>query len=120
MTSVAAGVTVAVIGVLPVIWMLGLEPTQETVEPALVLEDPTTTVGVATVTTEPTVVTVTIPTPQIVGIGEATTRVLHARGFSEHMTTDEAAGSIPPEVFRLLAERGVTLTIATDDPTGTP
>ena len=64
--------------------------------------------------------TVTIPTPQIVGIGEATTRVLHARGFSEHMTTGEAAGSIPPEVFRLLAERGVTLTIATDDPTGTP
>ena len=119
-TSIAAGVTVAVIGVLPVLWMLGLEPTEETIEPPLVLEEPTTTVAAPTTTIEPTVVTVTVPTPQIAGIGDATTRVLHARGFSEHMTTDEVAGAIPPTVFRLLAERGVTLAIATDDPTGPP
>ena len=121
LTSTAAGVTVAVIGLVPLLWLMGAAPA-ENPSPAPAVEsntpeDPMLT----TFPPEPTVVTIDSPTPDLAGVGEAATRVLYANGYAQHVAPEDLDGGLPPAVLHLLIERGAALTIAVEDSgEGTP
>lgn len=115
LTSTAAGVTVAVIGLVPLLWMMGSSPGEEDPSPALVVEtvaaqDPMVT----TPPPKPTVVTIDSPTPDLAGVGEAATRVLYANGYAQNVTPEDVGEGLPPAVLDLLVERGTTLTVAVE------
>jgi hypothetical protein len=116
LTSTAAGFTVAVIGLVPLLWMMGSSPAEEDPSPAPVVEtvaaqDPMVT----TPPPKPTVVTIDSPTRYFAGVGEAATRVLYANGYAQNVTPEDVGEGLPPAVLDLLVERGTTLTVAVED-----
>ncbi len=121
LTSTAAGVTVAVIGLVPLLWLTGSAPVEDA-PPAAAVEPTVPEVSMMTTRPpEPIVVTADSPTPDLAGVGEATTRVLYANGYAQHLAPEELGEGIPAAVLELLIERGATLTVAVDDPgEGTP
>ncbi len=119
LTSTAAGVTVAVIGLVPLLWLMGSSPAEEPppapvapVAESVAAQDPMVT----TPPPKPTVVTIDSPTPALAGVGEAATRVLYANGYAQNVAPEDVGEGLPPAVLDLLIERGATLTIAVDDP----
>lgn len=115
LTSTAAGITVAVIGLVPLLWLMGSSPAEE-MPPAPVIESnaPTGPMMTTTPPPKPTVVTVDSPTPDLPGVGEAATRVLYANGYAQNVAPDDVGEGLPPAVLDLLVERNATLTIAVD------
>ena len=100
-TSIAAGVLVAVLGAIPLSWLVTTEGAGE--EPA-----PSTTLPVAIESTLPAETIVTTPPPEIEGLPESITRVLMVNGYA----AEEAANELPDSVTRTLVDRGIALTIA--------
>ena len=116
LTSTAAGITVAVIGLVPLLWLMGSSPAEEP-SPAPVIE-PTASTGPMMTTTpppKPTVVTVDSPTPDLPGVGEAATLVLYANGYAQNVARADVGEGLPPAVLELLIERDTTLTVAVDE-----
>jgi hypothetical protein len=103
--SVAAGITVAVLAALPIIRSMNsskddsVDTTQETVL-------------VTTTTTPPHTTVVAVEPPEVAGVDDVVARVLYSSGAAEALTPGEV-DELPPEVVRVLAYYGVTLTIAT-------
>jgi len=118
LTSTAAGITVAVIGLVPLLWLMGSSPAEEPL-PAPVIESvaPTDPMMTTTPPPKPTVVTVDSPTPDLPGVGEAATRVLYANGYAQNVAPEDVGEGLPPAVLELLIERDATLTVAVDDST---
>lgn len=115
LTSTAAGVTVAVIGLVPLLWLMGSAPAEQ-VSPAPAAESLASEVPMMTTPPpEPTVVTIDSPTPDLAGVGEAATRVLYANGYAQNVTPEDVGEGLPPAVLDLLVERGTTLTVAVED-----
>jgi len=118
LTSTAAGITVAVIGLVPLLWLMGsssTEPAEESA-PTPVVESvaPADPMMTTTPPPEPTVVTVDSPTPGLPGVGEAATLVLYANGYAQNVAPEDVGEGLPPSVLELLIERDTTLTIAVD------
>ena len=112
LTSTAAGIAVMATGAIALVAMFGASPSEDAIsEPVVATTMPATT----TTTPEPVVVSVTTPTPDLAGVGDAVARVLYGSGYAKHTAPDELEGDLPPTVLELLIEREVTLTIATDD-----
>jgi hypothetical protein len=101
--SVAAGITVALLAALPVIRSMGGKADES--------ERTTTTTDRSTDTSPPTTLVVVKP-PEVAGVDEVIARVLYSSGAAEALTAGEV-DELPPEVVRVLAYYGVTLTIAT-------
>lgn len=118
LTSTAAGITVAVIGFVPLLWLMGSSQAEET-PPAPVIESvaPTGPMMTTTPPPKPTVVTVDSPTPGLPGVGEAATLVLYASGYAQNVAPEDVGEGLPPAVLELLIERDTTLTVAVDDST---
>ena len=119
LTSSAAGIAVMATGLVALMAILGASPSDDAV-PVPVVATPaplvTTTVPATTTTAaEPVVVSITTPTPELDGVGDAVARVLYGSGYAKHTAPDELEGDLPPAVLELLIEREVTLTIATED-----
>lgn len=118
LTSTAAGLAVMAIGVVSLVAMFGTAQGEESApESAVVAPAPTsTTTAMVTTTTAtgPVVIAVPAPTPDLVGVGDAVSRVLYANGYATSTAPDELEGALPPAVLALLIEREVTLTIATE------
>jgi hypothetical protein len=115
LTSTAAGVTVAVIGLVPLLWLMGSAPAEQ-VSPAPAAESLASEVPMMTTPPpEPTVVTIDSPTPDLAGVGEAATRVLYANGYAQNVAPEDVGEGLPPAVLQLLIERNATLTVAVDD-----
>lgn len=118
LTSTAAGLAVMATGVVALVAMLGASPSEDAVaEPVVVT--PASLVATAvpatsTTSAEPVVVSVTTPTPDLAGVGDAVARVLYGSGYAKHTVPDDLEADLPPAVLDLLIEREVTLTIATD------
>jgi len=109
LTSTAAGVAVAVIGLLPLLWVVKtshVEPPLSADPIAAVAPAPTTTV--TTTIPEPAVVTLAPETPDLEGIGDAATRVLYANGYAQYTAPTDLDDDVPDSVVRLLIDRGVT------------
>ena len=119
LTSTAAGIAVMATGVIALVAMFGASPSEDAIsEPVVATPAPvvaTTMPATTTTTPEPVVVSVTTPTPDLAGVGDAVARVLYGSGYAKHTAPDELEGDLPPAVLELLIEREVTLTIATDD-----
>jgi len=129
LTSTAAGVAVMAIGLVALMAILGASPSDDAVaEPVVATPAPlvaTTVPATTTTSAEPVVVSITTPTPDLDGVGDAVARVLYGSGYAKHTAPDELEGDLPPAVLELLIEREVTLTIATenesiDQPTEAP
>jgi len=119
LTSTAAGVTVAVIGLVPLLWLMQSPPADEEPAPVPAIESVAPQAPmVTTPPPKPTVVTIDSPTPDLPGVGEAATRVLYANGYAQNVAPEDVGGGLPPAVLDLLIERGATLTVAVDDATG--
>lgn len=115
LTSTAAGVTVAVIGLVPLLWLMGSAPAEQ-LPPAPAAESFAPEVPMMTTPPpEPTVVTIDSPTPALAGVGEAATRVLYANGYAQNVAPEDVGEGLPPAVLQLLIERNATLTVAVDD-----
>lgn len=115
LTSTAAGVTVAVIGLVPLLWLMRSAPAEQ---PPLAPAAESFAPEVPMMTTpppEPTVVTIDSPTPALAGVGEAATRVLYANGYAQNVAPEDVGEGLPPAVLQLLIERNATLTVAIDD-----
>ncbi len=118
LTSTAAGVTVAVIGLVPLLWLMGSSPAEEESVPVPAVESVAPQVPmVTTPPPKPTVVTIDSPTPALAGVGEAATRVLYANGYAQNVAPEDVGEGLPPAVLDLLIERGATLTVAVDEAT---
>lgn len=119
LTSTAAGVAVMATGLVALMAILGASPSDDAMsEPVVATPAPlvATTVPLTTTTAaEPVVVSITTPTPDLDGVGDAVARVLYGSGYAKHTAPDELEGDLPPAVLDLLIEREVTLTIATED-----
>ena len=110
-TSVVAGLTVAAIGVVPLLWL------------ATTHEQPGSSSPTATMATSPVASSESPPSeigaeaqpPEIAGLSESVTRVLVSHGFAGSDGLDE----LPASVARVLADRGITLTVATATGEGT-
>jgi len=117
LTSTAAGLTVAVIGLVPLLWLMESTSVEEP-PPAPVIEaNASQAPMVTTPPPKPTVVTIDSPTPDLPGVGEAATRVLYANGYAQSVAPDDVGEGLPPAVLDLLIERGATLTVAVDGST---
>lgn len=116
LTSTAAGVAVAIIGLLPLLWVLRLSHTEPPPDLAVPVFTTVATAQTTTTTTvpEPTIVTIEPTTPELEGIGDAATRVLYANGYARYTAPDDLGDALPPSEVRLLIDRGVTLTVAVD------
>ena len=119
LTSTAAGITVAVIGLVPLLWLMGSSPAEPADElvPAPVAESvaPKGPMMTTTPPPKPTVVTVDSPTPDLPGVGEAATLVLYANGYAQNVAPDDVGEGLPPAVLEVLIERDTTLTVAVDE-----
>ena len=119
LTSTAAGITVAVIGLVPLLWLMGSSPAEPADEPAPapVVESvaPKGPMMTTTPPPKPTVVIVDSPTPDLSGVGESATLVLYAKGYAQNATPDDVGEDLPPAVLELLIERDTTLTVAVDE-----
>ncbi len=117
LTSTAAGIAVALIGVIALVAMFGAASTAEpAVKPETAAPSSTTTAAPATTTTrgEPLVVATPAPTPALEGLSESVASVLYASGYASNINPEELTGELPPAVLALLIDREVTLTIATE------
>ncbi len=115
LTSTAAGVAVAAIGLVPLIWLMGSAPAEDS-PPVPTIESSNPEVPMMTTPPpKPTVVSIDSPTPDLAGVGEAATRVLYANGYAQHVAPEDLVEELPPAVLQLLIEREVTLTVAVDD-----
>ena len=118
LTSTAAGLAVMATGVVALVAIFGAVPTEEAVPESVIATPapliPTTVPATTTTIPAPVVVSVTAPTPDLAGVGDAVARVLYGSGYARHTAPDELEGALPPAVLELLIEREVTLTIATD------
>jgi hypothetical protein len=115
LTSTAAGVAVAAIGLVPLIWLMGSTPAEDS-PPVPTIESSNPEVPMMTTPPpKPTVVSIDSPTPDIAGVGEAATRILYANGYAQHVAPEDLVEELPPAVLQLLIEREVTLTVAVDD-----
>ena len=101
-TSIGAGLLVAALAAIPLLWSPGTKETSEAPVPDTV---PVTTATKPAAAEE---VVITTPPPQIEGLSESIARVLVVNGFAAKETTDE----LPETVVRTLAEHGIALTIA--------
>jgi hypothetical protein len=99
--SVVAGLTVAVMGAVPLVW-LATAPGHGTEAAA-----PPTVATTSAPTGEVPPAGIETDTPHIAGVSSAVTRILLAGGFASAEGVDE----IPPSVAAVLAERGITLTV---------
>lgn len=119
LTSTAAGVTVAIIGLVPLLWLMGSSPAEDPPPtPTAVVESSAPQAPmVTTPPPKPTVVTIDSPTPALAGVGEAATRVLYANGYAQNVAPDDVGSGLPPAVLELLIERDATLTVAVDEST---
>jgi hypothetical protein len=119
LTSTAAGVTVAIIGLVPLLWLMGSSPAEDPPPtPAAVVESSAPQAPmVTTPPPKPTVVIIDSPTPALAGVGEAATRVLYANGYAQNVAPEDVGGGLPPAVLELLIERDATLTVAVDEST---
>lgn len=117
LTSTAAGVTVAIIGIVPLLWLMGSSPTEDLSPPPAPVVEPAVSEGPMTTTPppKPTVVVIDSPTPELPGVGEAATRVLYANGYAQNVAPEDVGNGLPPAVLELLIERDATLTIAVDE-----
>jgi len=123
---VVAGLAVASFAVVAL--TRNMSPEEEAAAPATTVAPttvvPTTTVAVPVeaealpVAEELTVVHLETPAPQIEGLSDTVSRVLAARGFAEMVGDEDPSGELPDSVVKVLAERGVTLSVAEDG--GTP
>ena len=114
LTSTIAGGAVAILGLLPLLWMMGSTDEQSIPAAALVAVAATTTTTVTTTVPEPVIVTIEPTTPDLEGVGDAATRVLYANGYARYTAPTDLEDDLPASVVRLLIERGVTLTVAVD------
>ncbi|MEA3511350.1 MAG: hypothetical protein U9R51_07950 [Actinomycetota bacterium] len=116
-TSTVAGLTVAVIGLVPLLWLMESTSVEETPPAPLIEATAPQAPMVTTPPPKPTVVTIDSPTPGLPGVGEAATRVLYANGYAQSVAPDDVGEGVPPAVLDLLIERGATLTVAVDGST---
>lgn len=118
LTSTAAGIAVTATGLVALMTILGASPSDDAVpEPVGATPAPliaTTVLVTTTHSAEPVVVSITTPTPDLDGVGDAVARLLYGSGYATHTASDELEGDLPPAVLELLIEREVTLTIATE------
>ncbi len=119
LTSTAAGAAVAVIGLLPLLWVMRLSQTEPPPVATPIVTTAPTVPTTTTIAPEPIVVTIEPTTPELAGIGDAATRVLYANGYARFTAPDDLDDELPPSVVQLLIERGVTLTVAVDADEGT-
>ncbi len=107
-TSVAAGILVALTGLLPMMWLIAdRQPEPPTLDPTVAVAapaSPATTRVVEVTATEPPLAVADLP-PEIV-------RVLQANGYATRLTPDDPAAALPPRVLRVLIDHGVVLTVA--------
>jgi len=117
LTSTAAGVTVAIIGIVPLLWLMGSSSAEDLPPPPAPVVEPAVSEGPMTTTPppKPTVVVIDSPTPELPGVGEAATRVLYANGYAQNVAPEDVGKGLPPAVLELLIERDATLTIAVDE-----
>jgi hypothetical protein len=101
--STVAGLTVAVMGALPLLWLATAGSPQQP-QPAVTID----AAAVPGLEAPPAEVTLEAPSPQIAGLSEAVSRVLVSRGFAG----SEGVEQLPDSVAGVLANRGITLTIA--------
>ncbi|MEA3502951.1 MAG: hypothetical protein U9R47_09280 [Actinomycetota bacterium] len=121
LTSTAAGVAVAAIGLVPLLWLAGSTQAEDSSSAPAVESVAPVPPTVAPPPPEPIVVTIASPTPDLAGIGDATERVLYANGYAQHVAPGDLNEGLPPAVLQLLIEREATLTVAVDDSgEGTP
>ena len=116
LTSTAAGLTVAVIGLVPLLWLMESTSVEEPPPVPVIEASVSQAPMVTTPPPKPTVVTIDSPTPGLPGVGEAATRVLYANGYALNVAPDDVGEGLPPAVLGLLIERGATLTVAVDGP----
>ena len=102
-TSIAAALTVMVLGASSLIWFITTAD-QDEPTPSPAISSPLVEPGAADVV-------VHTPPPQIDGLTESVTRVLSASGF----VTDEGADELPQSVVNVLVEHGIALTIEVGD-----
>ena len=115
LTSTAAGIAVAAIGLLPLLWVMNASHVEQpaAAEPITVAV-PAPTATVTTTIPEPVIVTIEPTTPKLEGIGDAATRVLYANGYAQYTAPADLGDGLPPSVVQLLIDRGVTLTVAVE------
>lgn len=101
-TSIASGVLVALLGIIPLLWLVSSGDTSEE------SSAPPSTVPAAPVAAESSETIVTTPPPAIEGLPESITRVLVTNGYASQEAVDELPGS----VARTLARADIALTIA--------
>lgn len=100
-TSITAGILVALLGAIPLFWLVTSQGADE--EPAAPVGLPAAVESIVVAET-----IVTTPPPEIEGLSESVARVLVANGYA----AEEAAAELPESVIRSLASRGIALTIA--------
>ena len=100
---VAAGLAVAVIALLTMTWLAGREQQADANAQPASTEQPLTTTSMP-----PADTIVTTDPPVIEGLTESVVRVLVVNGYAIEEATDE----LPDSVVKVLAERGIALTIA--------
>jgi hypothetical protein len=101
--SVAAGVIVTVLAAIPIVRSMGGKADEP--------DQPTTTASLSVETLPPTTV-ISVTPPEVVGVDDVIAKVLYSSGAAEALTPNDV-DELPPEVVRVLAYYGVTLTIAT-------
>ena len=105
--SIASGIAVIVLGIVPVVAVMTSEVGSKHVG--------TTTAS----TTAPSLVqTVLVADPvpliEMPGVDPAVARTLYANGYAQELSPEDLAGTLPAAVVRVLIANDVVLTIATD------
>ena len=110
--SLLAAVVVAVIGLIPVIWLLTAPEEQSVGAGEVAVEQSTTTSPeVIEVIVEP------IPELNVDELDPAIVRVLQANGYAELASEPDLETELPDAVTRVLIENGAVLTVVEEDPT---
>lgn len=68
--------------------------------------------GVEPPITQPSVIHIETPPPEMDGLSATVSRVLTARGFAEVIGGEDASGELSDAVVAVLAARGITLSVA--------
>jgi hypothetical protein len=108
--SLAAAALVAVMGLVPVIWLMSSPIEESAGEGEVAVVESTTTVPETTVVVEP------VPTLNVDELDPAVVRVLQASGYAQLAGRSSLEEELPAAVTRVLVDRGAVLTVVEEPP----
>ncbi len=111
-----AALVVAVMGVIPMAWLLTTPQQDPASQAATAATTAATTTSTTLSTPSTTMVVATVPELDVTELDASVVRVLQANGYAELTPESDVATELPPAVTRVLIDRGAVLTVVEGDP----